>query len=806
MKTHPDSVFHHFKSRGAWRNVAKTSERLMALMLWLIALTVSANARAATISALSLQPTTVVGGQTSLATVTLASAGDTTTVTLTSDAPQVAIVPATVTIPSGLTSMTFVVATHSVSANTTVHLSATAGGAPTTVALQITPAASSTGASAVVDDPGCRANTLPRNDDGSTPAVNLPSPVNFFGTTYTFFYINNNGNVTFRVPMQTYTPFSITASVPPIIAPFFADVDTRGSGSSPVTYSFGPITFSGRPTVCVDWVNVGYFNAHYDKLNSFQLLLVDRSDVSPGDFDIVMNYNRIAWETGDASSGINGFGGTSAGAGYSAGTGVASQFYQFPGSLVNGALLDGNANTGLTQTSRNSLVLGRHIFEVRNGTAPAGGGIGGVVSDSNGQPLAGAPVQACRVSDAHCVYVTQTSTQGRYEATGLPAGDYSLAVFPPAGTALSTATVAPIHVVAGMEQVVNVTLTGPTPLPPTVTLSPSRASFAGPPVTNWHDPLSLSVANCTGGSSSYTMTGADGSSFASGALTEQSAGTFTAVIPPVYPHHGPARIVITTHCPDGTTSTIAFDVYVDPSGVVRTVQGLPIPGALVTLYRSDSAAGPFLPVPAGSAVMSPMNRNDPDLTDANGHFGWDVITGFYKVRAQAAGCTSPTGGAFVESDVLGIPPAISDLDLRLNCAAPPPSCALTNVIAGPPKQLQIVVQSSVGLASVEVTTATNASVEVPQFATGTTSAEMVVATKIDQSGGSQVALSVTDILGQVTDCDPVVPGEAPAITNTVPETGAGCNIGSRGGRGGLPAVLALLTGLALLRRRRSTAH
>jgi hypothetical protein len=803
MKTHPDLVYDQSNLSSPWRHVAKASAELLALVLALIVLAVPASVRAATVTSLTLTPSTVAGGLTSTATVSLAAAGETTTVTLTSDAPQLAAVPATVTIPAGFTSVQFVVATQAVAASTTVNLTAAAAGTSATASLVVTPAGTSTGATAVVDDPGCRANTLPRNDDGSTTAVNLPSPINFFGTTYTLFYVNNNGNVTFRQPLGTYTPFTITASTPPIIAPFFADVDTRGSGSSPVTYSFGPITFAGRPTVCVDWVNVGYYSGHYDKLNSVQLLLVDRSDVNAGDFDIVMNYDKILWETGDASGGVNGFGGVSAGAGYSAGTGVASQFYQFPGSLVNGALLDSNPNTGLTRTSRNSLVLGRHVFEVRNGSAPAGGGIGGTVSDSNGHLLAGAPVQACRVSDGHCVYVTQTTAQGRYDATGLAVDDYTITAYPPAGSAANVAHSGTVHVVAGTEQAVNLVLTLPTPPPPpNFVISPSRSSFGGLPVIYWHDPLTLTVPGCTGGTASFTFTSADGLNL-SGSLTESSAGKYTATIPPVYPHHGLARLVVTILCPDGTTETTIVDVYIDPSGTVRTLQGAPIPGAIVTLYRSDSEAGPFLPVPSGSAVMSPMNRNDPDVTDAQGHFGWDVISGFYKVRAQAAGCTSPGGGAFVETDVLTIPPAITDLDLRLDCAAPPPSCALTNVVAGPPKQLQIVVQSSIGLSSVEVTTSNNASVAVPQFAPGTTTAQMVIATKLDQGSGSQVALSVTDILGQVTDCDPIVPGdgvETPG-TGAEPHASGGCNLGARRTSGDLSALLAALTGLALLRRR-----
>ena len=62
--------------------------------------------------------------------------------------------------------------------------------------------------------------------------------------------------------MGTYTPFTIGANTPPIIAPFFADVDTRGDGSAPVTYSYGATTYSGRPAFCVNWLNVGYYAGH----------------------------------------------------------------------------------------------------------------------------------------------------------------------------------------------------------------------------------------------------------------------------------------------------------------------------------------------------------------------------------------------------------------------------------------------------------------------------------------------------------------------------------------------------------------
>jgi Nidogen-like len=209
-------------------------------------------------------------------------------------------------------------------------------------------------------------NTLPANDDGSSGLTGIGFNANFFGTSYSQLYVNNNGNVTFGSPSGAYTPTAITGSTAnPIIAPFFADVDTRGAGNTPVTYGSGVV--NGRNAFGVNWVNVGYFESRTDKLNSFQLVMIDRSDVGVGDFDIEFNYDRILWETGSASGGTNGFGGSSARVGYSNGAG---NFLELPGSGVNGAFLNGGPNQLITQ-QLNSGVDGRFIFSARNGGVSA---------------------------------------------------------------------------------------------------------------------------------------------------------------------------------------------------------------------------------------------------------------------------------------------------------------------------------------------------------------------------------------------------------------------------------------------------
>lgn len=216
--------------------------------------------------------------------------------------------------------------------------------------------------------PGFDANTLAANDDSSTGSVTLPFTINFYGTDYSSLYVNNNGNVTFNAAQSTYTPYGLGSSYggQPIIAPFFADVDTRGSGSGLTSYGTG--NYAGHDAFGVTWPGVGYYYYGTDKLNTFQLILVDRSDTGAGNFDFYFNYDQIQWETGGASGGSGGLGGISAAVGYNAGQSgnPAGTYAMLTGSLINGALLDGGPNSLVAGT--NNGVAGQFLFQVRNGS------------------------------------------------------------------------------------------------------------------------------------------------------------------------------------------------------------------------------------------------------------------------------------------------------------------------------------------------------------------------------------------------------------------------------------------------------
>jgi len=235
---------------------------------------------------------------------------------------------------------------------------------------------------------GFDANTFPRNDDSSTPPIdiefedendldNVNDPINFFGSTFLQLIINNNGNISFDSAISDFTPFDLSDANTRIIAPFFADVDTTFTGL-PVTYATG--TVNGRDAFGVNWVdvdcrgvatpddeitpNLPIPNPSATVFNSFQLILVERFDTGSGNFDIEFNYDSIKWEAGDASGGGETcVGGQTAIVGYSDG---GANTFQFPGSDVDGALLDDGPNS-LIQNSLNSNVLGRYIIPVRAG-------------------------------------------------------------------------------------------------------------------------------------------------------------------------------------------------------------------------------------------------------------------------------------------------------------------------------------------------------------------------------------------------------------------------------------------------------
>jgi Carboxypeptidase regulatory-like domain/Kelch motif/Galactose oxidase, central domain len=314
------------------------------------------------------------------------------------------------------------------------------------------------------------------------------------------------------------------------------------------------------------------------------------------------------------------------------------------------------------------------------------GSIAGTVSVNGIGPafgLAGAVVQACRVGASSCI-TANSGNQGAYTLSNLESGLYSLRAFAAAGfgPTLLPVEIGPISLAASQAITgQNLVFGLPIPVPNGVTFAGAGPGASLPSISRISGPYRLTAKGCASGTATYTIKQGGFILAQNGRMTEGPTGTYTAMVGPLARSYtalpaGRARFDITIQCPGGGNAlAFAFDIYIDPSGVVKTVDGNLIVGATVTLFRSDSPDGPFDAIPDGSALMSPSNRHNPTVTDADGSFSWDVVAGFYKLRAEKAGCVSPSDATqpYAESAVLTIPPPVTDLDLRLSCESAPPA-------------------------------------------------------------------------------------------------------------------------------------
>jgi hypothetical protein len=94
----------------------------------------------------------------------------------------------------------------------------------------------------------------------------------FFGKVYNNFYVNNNGSISFGSPVGEFTPSAFPGAPAPIIAPYWADVDTTNQpGGGRVFFNL-----DDPSALVVTWSKVGYFSGNNDRLNDFQLVLNNR--------------------------------------------------------------------------------------------------------------------------------------------------------------------------------------------------------------------------------------------------------------------------------------------------------------------------------------------------------------------------------------------------------------------------------------------------------------------------------------------------------------------------------------------------
>ncbi|KAJ6610750.1 hypothetical protein lerEdw1_015226 [Lerista edwardsae] len=215
----------------------------------------------------------------------------------------------------------------------------------------------------------------PKDDDGVSPKIPLSVPFTFFNKEYSSAYVNNNGVISFSVPVPEYTPDGIPLkNGKAFIAPLWADVNNVLGGevygrqthdpdllrqiTIDIATYYPSLHFVPVWAMVVTWDDVAYFGSASQKRNTFQAVLTTNGHRS----FVILNYPDIQWTTGVASGGdrFTGLGGTPAQAGFN--TGDDKNYYSIPGSRTPAII-------NITRTS-NVNVPGRWVFEVGNFKAP----------------------------------------------------------------------------------------------------------------------------------------------------------------------------------------------------------------------------------------------------------------------------------------------------------------------------------------------------------------------------------------------------------------------------------------------------
>lgn len=212
-----------------------------------------------------------------------------------------------------------------------------------------------------------------RNDDGFSGPISFGFNFTLFGATYTSFYANNNGSISFNAGIPAFTPEGLQGSAQPIISPFFGDVDTRAAASG--LMSLQRHSSAAGDEVIVTWPNVGFYSAQDNHLNTFQLVVRSDDYVIPtGEGQVGFFYNQMAWEVGQASGGNSD--GLCPPGPSGLGTGCVPAAIGFGDGQSNGYVLEGSTMNGIAAEVNNTRLwvsLAAGVPVVPGGTVPEPG-------------------------------------------------------------------------------------------------------------------------------------------------------------------------------------------------------------------------------------------------------------------------------------------------------------------------------------------------------------------------------------------------------------------------------------------------
>jgi hypothetical protein len=153
----------------------------------------------------------------------------------------------------------------------------------------------STGNGCVDYEPGSEWTAVFRNDDQYAFVPDIGIDFDWFGANKRSLYINTNGNLSFDTNVPSYHPEGFTDSSINMIAPFWADVDTRDIVDGHIWYR----TIGDK--FVVTWEEVARYGGDSSTplTDTFQVVL---SDYGSSDPKICFCYETMEWYFGTATS------------------------------------------------------------------------------------------------------------------------------------------------------------------------------------------------------------------------------------------------------------------------------------------------------------------------------------------------------------------------------------------------------------------------------------------------------------------------------------------------------------------------
>jgi hypothetical protein len=186
----------------------------------------------ASLSSVTVNPATIVGGNAAQGTITLTSAapGGGAVVGLSSANPSAAAVPASVTVPAGASAATFSISTSAVTTNTSVGITATYSGVSRSATLTVTPAGATTLPAPSLLSPAADARFSP----GSSITFDWTDVSGAAGYTI---QIDDDGTFSgAQIVNQNTTASQFTISTLPAVRMWFR-VRANSAGGSPGSWS-----------------------------------------------------------------------------------------------------------------------------------------------------------------------------------------------------------------------------------------------------------------------------------------------------------------------------------------------------------------------------------------------------------------------------------------------------------------------------------------------------------------------------------------------------------------------------------------